>query len=203
MCRKSGKAGAFGGPGLPEFDLLGRTVDGKNSLTSAHAQAAPITVSIRGPAVAKGRPRFTRKGFAYSPAKTQKYEAHGRLAARLAMGDQPPLNGPVCLTATVELPIPASRSKRCRALAIARHICPMTRPDADNFLKSAMDTPTRIVVADASLVCARPGFCALCRGAERKRAAQPKRDSGLPTNLHEMSVGALWDRLNDRRRWPG
>jgi Holliday junction resolvase RusA-like endonuclease len=150
MCRKSGKAGALGGPGLPEFDLLSSTVDGKNSLTSAHAQAAPITVTIRGPAVAKGRPRFTRKGFAYSPAKTQKYEAHGRLAARLAMGDQPPLNGPVCLT--VELPIPASWSKRRRALAIARRICPTTRPDADNFLKSAMDATTGIVVADDSLV---------------------------------------------------
>ena len=51
-------------------------------------------------------------------------------------------------------------------------------------------------------LCASPGFCALCREAERKRAAQPKRASGLPTNRHEMSVGALWDRLNDPRRWP-
>ena len=104
------------------------------------------------PAAAKRRPRFTRKSFAYSPAKTRKYEAHGRLAARLAMGDKPPLNGPVCLTATVELTIPASWSKRRRALAIARRICPTTRPDADNFLKSAMDATTGIVVADDSLV---------------------------------------------------
>jgi hypothetical protein len=49
--------------------------------------------------------------------------------------------------------------------------------------------------------CANPGFCALCREADRKRAAQPKHDSGLPTNWDQMSVGALWDWLNDPHRW--
>jgi hypothetical protein len=42
----------------------------------------------------------------------------------------------------------------------------------------------------------------LCREADRKQAAQPKRGSGLPSNWDQMSVGALWDRLNDPRRWP-
>jgi hypothetical protein len=50
--------------------------------------------------------------------------------------------------------------------------------------------------------CPNPGFCALCREADRKQAAQPKHDAGLLANWHEMSVGALWDRLNDPRRWP-
>ena len=50
--------------------------------------------------------------------------------------------------------------------------------------------------------CANPGFCALCRQADRKRAAEPKHDSGLPTNWDQMSVGALWDWLNDPQRWP-
>jgi hypothetical protein len=49
--------------------------------------------------------------------------------------------------------------------------------------------------------CANPGFCALCREADRKRAGQPKHDSGLPTNWDQMSVGALWDWLNDPHRW--
>jgi hypothetical protein len=38
--------------------------------------------------VAKARPRVTRRGIAYTPAHTRKYEAHGRLAAQLAMGDR-------------------------------------------------------------------------------------------------------------------
>jgi hypothetical protein len=56
--------------------------------------SAPITFVVNGAAVAKGRPRMTRKGFAYTPAATRKYEAHARLAAGLAMADQPPLQGP-------------------------------------------------------------------------------------------------------------
>jgi hypothetical protein len=40
---------------------------------------------IAGPPVAKARPRATRRGFVYTPAHTGKYEAHGRLAAQIAM----------------------------------------------------------------------------------------------------------------------
>jgi Holliday junction resolvase RusA-like endonuclease len=152
MASQNGDAAAAEARGVPELDLLARGVNRENNLISGSGQAAPVTITIRGPAVAKGRPRFTRKGFAYTPAATRKYEAHGRLAAQLAMGDQPPLNGPVCLTAIVEIPIPASWSKRRRALAIASGICPTTRPDADNFLKSAMDAINGIVVADDSLI---------------------------------------------------
>src|SRR5262249_24973111 len=112
MVSSNEKAAALGSCGFPELDLLGSIVDRKNNKISTSAQADPITVIVRGLAVAKGRPRFTRKGFAFTPAKTRKYEAHGRLAAQLAMDDRPPLNGPVFLTARVELPIPASWSKR-------------------------------------------------------------------------------------------
>ena len=68
------------------------------------------------------------------------------------MGDRPPLVGPVCLTALVELPIPASWSKRRRASAIVGDIRPTSRPDIDNFLKSAMDAINGIVLIDDSLV---------------------------------------------------
>jgi hypothetical protein len=48
--------------------------------------------------------------------------------------------------------------------------------------------------------CPNPGFCRLCREADRKQAARPKHASGLPTNWDQMSFGELWDRLNDPRR---
>jgi hypothetical protein len=51
-------------------------------------------------------------------------------------------------------------------------------------------------------LCVSPGFCALCREADRKRAAQPKHEPGLPSNWDQTSVRELWDRLNDPRRWP-
>ena len=53
-----------------------------------------------------------------------------------------------------------------------------------------------------STPCSSPAFCALCRDADRKRAAQPKHEPGLPSNWDQMSVGELWDRLNRPRRWP-
>jgi Holliday junction resolvase RusA-like endonuclease len=138
-----------------------------NSQISNDAQAAPITVTIRGPAVAKGRPRFSRKGFAaYTPAKTREYEAHGRFAAQLAMGDRPPLAGPVSLTALIELPIPGSWSRRRTAAAIVGEIRPTSRPDVDNFLKSGMDAINGIVVADDSLV--------VKVAAEKKFGVDPK-----------------------------
>ena len=75
-----------------------------------------------------------------------------RLAAQLAMGDRLALNDPVCLTAVIELPVPASWSKRRTAAAIVGDIRPTSRPDVDNILKSAMDAINRMVVADDSLI---------------------------------------------------
>jgi Holliday junction resolvase RusA-like endonuclease len=112
----------------------------------------PVTVIIAGPAVPKGRARMTRRGVAYTPAKTRKYEAHGRLAAQLAMDGRPPLDMPCRLVALVELPIPASWSKRRRAAAIAGEIRPTSRPDLDNYVKAALDAVNGIVITDDSLV---------------------------------------------------
>jgi Holliday junction resolvase RusA-like endonuclease len=112
----------------------------------------PATIIIDGPAVAKGRPRMTRRGIAYTPAATRKYEAYSRLAAMVAMKGRPPFCMPVKLTAVVELLIPISWSGKRRAAAITGDIRPAGRPDLDNFLKAALDAITGIVVADDALV---------------------------------------------------
>jgi Holliday junction resolvase RusA-like endonuclease len=111
---------------------------------------APITVVIAGEPVAKARPRMTRKGFAYTPSHTRKYEAHGRLAAQVAMDGRPPLDGPVRIELLIELPVPASWSKRKTTDAITGGIQPTSRPDTDNYIKSALDAINSIVVADDS-----------------------------------------------------
>ena len=135
MTSKNGIAAADEARGVPEFDLLASGINRENNSATAPAQAAPIVVTIGGPAVAKGRARFTRKGFAYTPAKTRKYEAHGRLAAQVAMADKSPFAGPVHLTALIELPIPGSWSKRRCASAIVGDIRPTSRPDIDKLLE--------------------------------------------------------------------
>jgi Holliday junction resolvase RusA-like endonuclease len=111
-----------------------------------------VTIVIGGEPVAKGRPRVTRKGFAYTPAATRKYEAHGRLAAQLAMNGKPPITTPVRAEITIDLPVPTSWSGKRQDAALRGDIRPTTRPDTDNFVKASLDCINNIVISDDSLV---------------------------------------------------
>ena len=111
-----------------------------------------VTVVIGGPPTAKGRPRMTRQGFAYTPSKTRKYEAHGRLAAQQVMDGRAPIAVPVRAEITVDLLVPASWSGKRRDAALHGDIRPTTRPDADNYVKAALDAINAIVIADDSLI---------------------------------------------------
>jgi Holliday junction resolvase RusA-like endonuclease len=114
--------------------------------------SAPVTIVIGGEPVAKGRPRMTRRGIVYTPASTRRYEAHGRLAAQLAMDGRPPIAVPVRAEIVIDLPVPASWSAKRRDAALRGEVRPTTRPDCDNYIKSALDAVNEIVVTDDSLV---------------------------------------------------
>src|SRR5438552_3062300 len=113
---------------------------------------APVTIIIGGTAIAKSRARVTRRGFVYTPAATRKYEAHGRLAAQLAMDGRPPISVPVRAEIVIDLPVPASWSGKRRDAALRGEIRPTTRPDADNYVKAALDAINAIVVTDDSMI---------------------------------------------------
>jgi hypothetical protein len=91
-----------------------------------------VTIVIGGEPVAKGRPRMTRRGFAYTPAATRKYEAHGRLAAQLTMDGRPPFTVPVRADITVDLPVPASWSGKRRDGALRGEIRSGLENEAEN-----------------------------------------------------------------------
>ena len=91
-----------------------------------------ITIIIGGEPTAKGRPRVTRKGFVYKPSKTRRYEAHGRLAAQLAMDGRPPISVPVRAEITVDLPVPASWSAKRRDTALRGEIRSGLENEAEN-----------------------------------------------------------------------
>src|SRR5262245_60290196 len=112
----------------------------------------PIIIVIGGDPVAKARPRATRRGFVYTPAKTRKFEAHGRLAAQLAMDGRPPIAVPVRAETSIDLPVPASWSNKRRDAALRGDVRPTSRPDADNYVKAALDAVNEIVISDDSLV---------------------------------------------------
>jgi Holliday junction resolvase RusA-like endonuclease len=111
-----------------------------------------VTVIIGGEPVAKGRPRMTRRGIAYTPAHSRRYEAHGRLAAQLVMDGRPPLIVPVRADLTIDLPVPSSWPGKRHAAALAGGIRPTTRPDTDNYVKAALDAVNEIVVVDDSMI---------------------------------------------------
>ena len=137
---------------LPLFDCHRKQLPQTPDISSVELQPTPspepIRIVVDGTAVAKGRARATRGGFVYTPAATRKYEAYARLVASTAMASRPPLQGPVRLELVVELPIPGSWSRKKRLAAIAGLILPTTRPDLDNYVKSALDAINTIVIAD-------------------------------------------------------
>lgn len=98
--------------------------------------------------VAKGRPRFSKEtGRVYTPAKTASFEAQLKYAALQAMGDRPPLEGPLVVHMEVVLPIAQSWPKKRQAAARAGAERPTKRPDLDNFAK-VLDAANMVVWQD-------------------------------------------------------
>ena len=94
-----------------------------------------IKVILEGVPVAKGRPRFTKRGFAYTPAKTRSYEAALQLVAKAAMVGKEPLEGPLKAVFLICVPIPKSYTKKKKMDALLNDIRPIKKPDTDNFIK--------------------------------------------------------------------
>jgi Holliday junction resolvase RusA-like endonuclease len=86
---------------------------------------------------AKGRPRMTKAGHAYTPSKTAQAEESFLV---LAMAHFPrPLNGPLRLELSFTFPIPVSWPKRKRAAALNLEFGHTGRPDIDNLIKLVLD----------------------------------------------------------------
>ena len=114
-----------------------------------------VTFMVPGIPVAKGRARATARGGVarmYTPAKTRAYEDLIRCSAARAMGERRPVEGPVVVTVTAFLGMPKSMSKAKRSMALDGLIKPVTRPDADNYAKAALDGCNAILFKDDSQI---------------------------------------------------
>ena len=114
-----------------------------------------IEFIIPGQPVAKGRPKFARRGahvMAYTPAKTASYESLVKLAASIAMSNTEPSALPIDLVVVLNLQIPVSWSGKRRARAESGAIYATKKPDADNVLKGIKDGCNGIVWRDDSQV---------------------------------------------------
>lgn len=112
-----------------------------------------VSFSIPGDPVAKERPRFTRSGHAYTPAKTRTYEEIIRMYATKAMRGKKMLTGAVEMNINAFFPIPKSFSKEKREQAISGELKHTKRPDWDNAGKIVSDGCNRIVYNDDAQVC--------------------------------------------------
>lgn len=113
----------------------------------------PLTwvISVPGVMRGKGRPRFG-KGFVYTDAKTANTETWVKSRAVEQCGT-PCLSGAVSLLVDIEVPVPASWSKRDKALALAGSLRPKGKPDLDNCIKLIADALNGIMwVDDAQVV---------------------------------------------------
>jgi Holliday junction resolvase RusA-like endonuclease len=109
-----------------------------------------IRFSMAGDPKAKGRPRATVRGAhasVYTDAATRKYEASITKLARRAMGNRPPLEGPLLVALRFRMPIPKSAPKRDKAAMAAGEIAHTSKPDTDNMVKAVLDA----IAEDAAL----------------------------------------------------
>ena len=107
-------------------------------------------------AVPKARPRFTRSGRTYTPAKTQAFEKQIALMARRAMADAGVSrveSGAVTVLVYFYYTPPQSWSKKRKLELIKKVVVPKTtKPDIDNLKKAVLDGMNGVVFADDALV---------------------------------------------------
>ena len=106
-----------------------------------------ITITIPGDPTPKGRPRMTRTGHTYTPARTRDYEARIRAA-----WTSEKLSGPLRAIITAYIRIPKSAKMAVRKNMLSGHEKPTKRPDLDNYIKSALDGLNGLAFDDDSQV---------------------------------------------------
>lgn len=112
----------------------------------------PISFTVPGRPVPKGRPRVTRYS-TYTPKSTVQYEEAVREAWRTQSGQSFPGGVPLAVYVGVHFEIPKSLSKKQRlALEGAPHT--KQRGDLDNVVKSVLDALNGAAFPDDAAVCA-------------------------------------------------
>ena len=110
------------------------------------------TLTIPGEPVAKGRPRVTSKGVAYTPQKTVNYETLVKELWAIKHSAEKPLEGPLCVYINAYFAIPKSWSKKKRQDALNEAILPTGKRDCDNVAKSLLDALNQLAYADDAQV---------------------------------------------------
>jgi Holliday junction resolvase RusA-like endonuclease len=102
-----------------------------------------IKFKVYGKPVPKGRPRFTRSGFAYTPKETREAE-QGFLAQAIAFKPEKPFEKALKVSMIFSMIKPKSKPKKVKYWT--------TKPDLDNFIKLVDSMNGVFWVSDAQIV---------------------------------------------------
>lgn len=111
----------------------------------------PVQFVVPGDPVGKGRPRVSTIGGharMFTPKKTASYEGLIAMVGTEAMGGRVLLECPVMVEMRIVLSVPASKTKKFKAQALAGEIFPTKKPDMDNVIKAIYDGLNGIVWKD-------------------------------------------------------
>lgn len=114
-----------------------------------------IMFTVYGDPVAKGRPRFAKRGNfvqTYTPEKTKTYESEVAMMAKAAMGASEALEGALEAFIYVTFSIPASYSKKRSEACLSGLEKHTKKPDLDNVVKSVVDGMDKIVFLNDSQI---------------------------------------------------
>lgn len=111
-----------------------------------------LSLIIPGPPCAKGRPRFTRFGHAYTPKKTESAESTIRAVYAMTYPDAEPLAGPLAMQVKAYFPVPKSANKALREFAERECLPYCKKPDADNVGKLCADALNGVAYRDDATI---------------------------------------------------
>jgi len=110
-----------------------------------------LKLTVPGEPQAKQRPRMTRMGRTYTPAKTVNYETLIQECFASTFPGHTPLEGALVLNVQAHFTVPASWSQKKQRLAYDCQLRPTKKPDIDNIIK-CMDALNGIAWKDDSQI---------------------------------------------------
>ena len=102
--------------------------------------------------VPKGRPRMKRRGKAYTPTPTRRYEEAVAWYVKSSLQGREPLQGPIAVELEFWLPIPRSWNQRKQGQARDRELLPTSKPDLGNLVKAVEDACNGLTWVDDSQI---------------------------------------------------
>lgn len=107
-----------------------------------------VSFTVKGEPVGKGRPRFTKSGRTFTPAKTSVYEQKVRNAYWAECGNYSFKDDAIAVKIHAFYKIPKSTSKILKGKMADGHLKPTKLPDADNVMKAIFDALNGIAYED-------------------------------------------------------